>query len=475
MGIYRTYFDKNNTIIRNSEINTGRNQVSELYFGNSVSRFLFYCSFIELENKINNKEIILNDKTKHHLKIKNTSSFDISTFLSDSNNLLFTDKYRSSSFDLELKPTKEYWDEGLGYDFESNPLTLPQNRDFNEEPSNWFNGTFADKFLVPGVLLGDTITTQHFNLGNEDVSMDITDFVNDILENGVITGTTTVITTGVTTGTTFNYTGFCLKYTEAYENLVFDDFRTYVLGLFTRHTQTFFEPFIETVYDDHIEDDRVDFYLNKVNKLYLYVNVGGVMTNLDEMPVCNIDNYSGQLTVKQQSKGVYYVELFGDGNLFDSYVEYNDVWSNIIINTIPRPNITLRFIPKEETDYYQLGSDVSDPIRYGISMSGIKRDEKIHQGEIRKINVHLRKPYTVAEHDVITNLYYRLYVKQGMNQVEILNWQPVNKVYNSNNLTLDTTWLVPQVYYIDIKIERNGEVNLYNEELKFNLVSKITT
>ena len=70
MGIYRTYFDKNNTIIKDSEVNTGRNQVSELYFGETISRFLFYCSFDELKSKVDSKEIILENNVKHYLKIK---------------------------------------------------------------------------------------------------------------------------------------------------------------------------------------------------------------------------------------------------------------------------------------------------------------------------------------------------------------------------------------------------------------------
>ena len=81
MGIYRTYFDKNNTIVKDSLVNTGRNQVSELYFGDKVSRFLFYCSFDEIKKKVENKEIIINNDVKHYLRIKNTSNFDVSPFL----------------------------------------------------------------------------------------------------------------------------------------------------------------------------------------------------------------------------------------------------------------------------------------------------------------------------------------------------------------------------------------------------------
>ena len=256
--------------------------------------------------------------------------------------------------------------------------------------------------------------------------------------------------------------------------LTFDDDRSYVLGLFTKHTQTYFEPFIETHYNDHIIDDRVHFYLNKNNRLYLYVNVDGNLTNLDELPICTIQGFdTNDLVVKQQTKGVYYVEFFASDIIFDSYVEYKDVWSNIKINGINRPNITLKFIPKDDSNYYQLGSEVSEPIRYGISVSGIKREEKINQGENRRVNVHLRKPYTVGENDVVTNVFYKLYIKQGSNMVEILDWQPVNRLYNSNTFNVNTTWLVPQVYYIDIKVERNGEVNIYNEELKFTVLNKL--
>jgi hypothetical protein len=165
--------------------------------------------------------------------------------------------------------------------------------------------------------------------------------------------------------------------------------------------------------------------------------------------------------------------VFADSDVFDSYVEYNDIWSGITVNGVSRPNIRLKFITKEENDYYQIGSDIMEPIKYGISLSGIMREEKINQGENRKVYVHLRKPYTVEQKDVVTHVYYKLYIKQGANKVEILDWQPVNRTYNSNSFNIDTTWLVPQIYFIDIKVERNGEINTYNEELKFIVPSKM--
>ena len=68
-------------------------------------------------------------------------------------------------------------------------------------------------------------------------------------------------------------------------------------GFFTRHTQTFYEPYLETSYNCTIEDDRADFYLDKNNKLYLYVNTGGNPTNLDSLP--------SQVQIKDQDDNIY--------------------------------------------------------------------------------------------------------------------------------------------------------------------------
>lgn len=453
MGIYRTYFDKNNTIVKNSFINTGRNQVSELYFGNKVSRFLFYVDFSVIKDKVNNNEIFINDNTKHYLRIKNTSSFDISPYLSENNNLLLGDNFRASSFDLELYPINEMWDEGMGYDFNESPFNRLQDRDFSNEPSNWFQRTTVNNFTEPGVIPSGvtSISTQHFDKGNEDIFMDITNYVNtNILTNNE------------------NYHGFCLKYNSEYEQLQSENI--FALGLFTRHTQTFFEPFIETVYDDLIIDDRRDFYIGKSNRLYLYVNIDGQQKNLDQLPIASINDV--QYPVTHQTTGVYYINVLTTGSTFDTYVEYNDIWSNIIIDGVNQPNTKLRFVPLEGKNYFVIGQEVNEPISYGISLSGINRDEKLVQGDNRRVLVNLRKSYTVAQTDVITNIYYKLYIKQGPNHVVILDWQSINKTFNLNYFNIDTTWLIPQLYYVDIKVIRNGEVNIYNEELKFNLVSK---
>ena len=95
------------------------------------------------------------------------------------------------------------------------------------------------------------------------------------------------------------------------------------------------------------------------------------------------------------------------------------------------------------------------------------------QGENRKVNVLLRKPYTLNSYGFVENLSYRIYVKQGKNLVEICDWQQIGKSYDNHFFYIDTSWMIPQTYYVDIKVEAGGEVNLYSEELKFTVNSKV--
>ena len=60
MSVYKSYFNRNNTIVSNSYSNTGRNPITELFFGrvNNVitpkgySRFLFNINLSGLDSKI---------------------------------------------------------------------------------------------------------------------------------------------------------------------------------------------------------------------------------------------------------------------------------------------------------------------------------------------------------------------------------------------------------------------------------------
>ena len=112
------------------------------------------------------------------------------------------------------------------------------------------------------------VDTQHFEFGNEDITFDMSSEINGVL-NGSITGVT----------------GWGIAYVPEIENIE-GLTETYSVGFFTRHTQTFYEPYLQTTYDDIIKDDRNHFPAGRTNKLNLYVYSSGYFNNLDSDPCC---------------------------------------------------------------------------------------------------------------------------------------------------------------------------------------------
>ena len=108
-----------------------------------------------------------------------------------------------------------------------------------------------------------------------------------------------------------------------------------------------------------------------------------------------------------------------------------------------------------------------------MSLSGVKRDERIKRGDVRKILVSARLPYTVNESKTIDNLQYRVWVTEGNAQVNVIDWRDVNMAYLSNYFLLDTSWMIPNEYYIDIKLTSNQEVKQYTNVMNFNIVNQV--
>ena len=135
--------------------------------------------------------------------------------------------------------------------------------------------------------------------------------------------------------------------------------------------------------------------------------------------------------------------------------------------------MTLQFEIKDDTEYYRFGDDESLPIEYGINLSGIRRDEKIKRGDYRKVFVNVREPYTINQTSVIDGLQYRLWIREGNTEVNVIDWMDVNRTYLKNYFILDTSWMIPNEYYIDIKLTSNLLVKTYTNTMKFNVVNQV--
>lgn len=488
--VIRTYIDKNNTIIKNSDVNTGRNPIAELYYGGKTSetdftRHLLYFDIEDLQNRYNNGELGDLSKVTHTLRMCNSSYFDRNLQAQKA----LDEKQRTSSFDLMLFRVNQDWDEGTGYDYQRF-VKLEDDNDitFVQSASNWFQSDTLTPWVDDGVysaetycsfngdtgstcegltgyttvtpsVTGITVATQHFDKGNENIEMDMTEEVNSLI-----------------TGGTTNY-GYGVAFVPPLEEII--TVPAQYVGFFTRHTQTYYQPFLETDYNNPIKDDRKNFYKNRYNKIYLYSNVGGEPTNLDSNPSVTIYDNEGSVfsaitsaQTVQVSTGIYYAEVFVP-NSVDSGVLYYDEWSDLKVGGVDIENVELSFEIKSETEYYQIGNNDSLPVDYAMSLSGVKRDERIKRGDVRKILVSARLPYTINESKVIDNLQYRVWVTEGNAQVNVIDWRDVNMAYLKNYFLLDTSWMIPNEYYIDIKLTSNQEVKQYTNVMNFNIVNQI--
>jgi hypothetical protein len=467
--VIRTYFDRNNTLVYNRSENTGKNPVAELFYGGNTetnqpffTRYIFQFDvqrIIDLRVKGKYPDL---SKLKHTLRMTNTGTFDESLLGQQTGD----GKDRTSSFDLNLFTVNEPWDEGVGYDFAGQKyFSFSDATVLSNEPSNWVDartgtpwpegaGTFS---AWTGVTI---VQTQSFEDGTENLEMDITDLVN-----------------GYLTGATNN--GLGLAFDEGFENTVTDNLQ--YVGFFTRHTQTFYEPYVETTYSDFINDDRADFYMDKLNKLYLYVNVGGVPCDVDDINTLGVNILDEQgetfsaITssgITKEDVGVYSIELQVP-TTSAGCVLYEDVWTGVTINGVTRPPIELEFELKDSMGYYNIGAEPSTPRDYKFFISGIKDGEKIKRGDIRKIRVNARVPFTVNDQEVLTTLEYRLYTKEGQAEYSVIDYQPINKAFNYNYFLLDTESLLPTEYFLDIKATSDYEVRTTKNVVSFEITSQV--
>jgi hypothetical protein len=498
MSILRSYINKNNTIISNSYVNTGRNPVIELNFGASdliipnfgFTRFIFDLDLSLLEENISSGVISTGctSAMTHTLQMTNTSSFDNELL----NSFMSNERRRATSFDLILWRIPKFsgttgvpqlWDEGVGYDYNDfniaqnsanggiSPLTYVDSRAYSTRPSNWYQTTTLSGWSQNGIYnnvnqgvvnySGLTIVArQHFELGNEDLNMDMTAEINGIL-NGSITGVT----------------GWGISYLPQIENIT-GLTESYSVAFFSRHTQTFYQPYLLTNYNDLITDDRNLFLKNQENKLFLYVYQNGDFANLDSDPFVRIEDRNGvaitgmaSLTTCLKTKGVYEVTVPNGFSNSPTPCLFYDVWSGLTINGQSVPNVTNQFTLQPYTSGIQIGSVSKDPEIYGFDFYGILQNEKILNTDIRKVGVTIKKAYTGQQLLLDVSGFYRVYVMEGTTEVLVQDWTPLNRTPNEYYFIFDMRDKIPNQYFVDIQVNTSGEKDTYKRQLTFSIVN----
>lgn len=292
------------------------------------------------------------------------------------------------------------------------------------------------------------IGKQHFDLGTENVNIDITDTFNKFIEGAIP-----------------NY-GIGIAFSPDFEDS--ESLYENYIGLLTNKTNSFFEPYVETVYMDAIQDDRPNFVLGKNNKLYLYSTIGGNLENLDQLPTCTVEDK--EYEVKQCTKGIYYIDITLPISSYNAPAMLYDTWDGIIYHGQDLGAVELDFATISPNAYFNIGTNLPDDNEFKASVYGVKNNEHIQRGDKRKINFLVKQNYTTNKAVAIDGIEARLYVKDGKAECDAIPYQKVNKTFNEMYLMLDTSILIPNTYYMDVKITYGMEDLIHHEIVNFTIV-----
>lgn len=459
--VIRTFLDKYTTIVKDSKENFGLNPTGSLSYGHSVSRILFHFDIEGIKNVIEDGLTF-----KHFIKMKNYGNINLKDFreiLPSKDDKMF--KQRATSFDVIALKVPQEWDEGIGFD-SSSDVWIIGDASISTDACNWYQSRNGYLWGEKGIYSINTINDeikkynrgeksivigrQHFDHGNENLSIDITSYVNDVL-NGEANN------------------GICLCFSPLFEEQE-TEYTQYV-GFCSNKTRTVFEPVVESKSNNAIIDNRNAFIIGKENKIYLSTFDGNEALTLDELPICTINDET--YPVSKDIKGFYYANIFADPSKFKTNELYYDVWSNIKINNIIYQDIEMSFEPLR----LQINSFSTNPPysnQLSVSIVGINDNEKINRGDIREVKVLFRVPYEHRNYILKEKAFYRLYIKDGKDEIDIIEKDFINLYNEYNSFIINTNGLVPSEYYIDIILENGRNVQTFKKCSIFKIVSNKT-
>ena len=480
MYVIHTFFDKSNTIVYGENVNLSLNPVMELCYGGIVTRGIIHFDVSRLRELYHDKSYMDLSKLKHRLKMTNTGSLNMHGYHCSGSKVPTNmgEMERSSSFKLIFFLIPKHWDAGKGFDY-SIDVFEGWHTSYSENGSNWFNATTEDGWEYPGIYNIDQmynamdngigffsditsdyngpiiIAEQRFEYGNESIDVDITDAVNMF-----ITGELENHGIGIAFAPDFEDS--CPKHTQ-------------YVGFFTCHTNSFFEPYVETIYEDNIRDSRNLFYLDKPNnRLYLYTTEAGLPINLDQLPTCKIG--CNEYTVSQSEKGAYYIELGMNSSETEPETMFYDEWDNIYIHGNKMPPVEMYFTTRSSQGYYEIGmSTAYNGVKKAVPcLYGIGNGERLQRNEIRQVGVDFIIPYTKEQVSDTYCTQYRVYVNMGEKEIDVIGWQNVDTEYIRSSFRLDTASFLPNRYHIDVKARCGREEIVHKDVMQFEIVSDAT-
>jgi hypothetical protein len=232
-----------------------------------------------------------------------TSSVQYRLFLESAEH----DDINPRSFDISVHPiTGSTWDEGLGLENVDEGL-------HDSGFANWNNATSIVSWATTGsVYLASPSASQHFDSGDENIDIDVSNIVYAWLTGGIPNE------------------GFVVKLSDACEQ---SSEKYYIKRFYTRHAHLASRrPRLYCLWDSHVGDDRSCMKYGISGNLYWHNFYNGSLSDVASPVYVDILNSSSTviqtITSSRVSEGVYYASGVFVANPTSSTVYFRDVWFN---------------------------------------------------------------------------------------------------------------------------------------------------
>ena len=105
--------------------------------------------------------------------------------------------------------------------------------------------------------------------------------------------------------------------------------------------------------------------------------------------------------------------------------------------------------------------------------SGIKEKEQIKRGDVRKLIISAKPNYTTNTVQLVDSLDIRVYIKDGTREIDVIEWDGIHKAFSENFYLIDTNILIPQRYFVDVRIMYGLNTIIHHDVLSFDIVDDL--
>jgi hypothetical protein len=294
------------------------------------------------------------------------------------------------------------------------------------------------------------LKTQRFEIGNEDIEVDITNYVNGILFSGQPNN------------------GICIAYSANTESLT--SITKNVVTFFSKYTQTFFEPFLETSYDDRVNDELCcmnfdvpnDFFfisqspISNISRFEIIDSNDLVYSSITSFIQLNNFNYKVSATI--DSENYQDQEIFTYKWYFTQYGKSKTLEKQFNISKIDLND----------------GTSLTYATEVFINVLGVKHNEIISKrvGLKRLIFKPKRLIQTRILKNIVGDIEFRIYVNQGKNQIDVIPFTKASKVNDEYFTEIDFSWFISHDYTIEIRaLDKNGVQYPNSNYVKFRVTN----